>query len=50
MSAIPRTIDSTTDSRRPKGGGCMTHRLFAAVGVVLVAAFSAVVGSNPWGP
>jgi len=28
----------------------MTHRLFAAVGVVLIAAFSAVVGSNPWGP
>ena len=49
MSALPRTIGSTTDSRRPKGGGCMT-RLFATVGVALVAAFSAVVGSNPWGP
>jgi len=28
----------------------MTRRLFTAVGVVLVAALSAVVGSNPWGP
>jgi hypothetical protein len=50
MSAIPRTIGSTTDSRRPKGGGVMIRRLFAAVGVAAAAAFSAVVGSNPWGP
>jgi hypothetical protein len=50
MSAIPRTIVSTTDSRRPKGGGGMIRRLFAAVGLVAVTAITAVLGSNPWGP
>ena len=34
----------------PKEVGFMTRRLFAAVAVVLAAAFAAVAGSNPWGP
>jgi hypothetical protein len=50
MSDERRTIVSNRLTRPVKGGGCMSRRLLATLVVLAAAAFSALNGSNPWGP